>query len=313
MAAMKLGNHQAILVTGAGGFIGKDVVARLLKRGWPVKAMVRKTSAAAFPPHERLQVVVANMKDADSLRAAMNSVAVVVHLAAAKSDEKDSEDVNVGGARRLVAACQAAGCKRVINISTMAVKIPRKGAYARTKNEADKVFQSSGLEVTTLLPNVVYGEDRGGVFGTVLNFIQKLPLVPVLGNGRWILAPVYIGDVSEAIISCIETDITKGRVYDIAGPDQMAFDDFIDRLGSAVNVSRPKLHIPFSIALTAARVATALLSHPPITVSNVLGSNQNVPIDNEPARRDFGFDPLDFDTGLNAAMGKIPNPRALNA
>ena len=285
---------KVVLVTGAGGFVGKDAIARLARRGWHVKAMVRRPTAS-LPAAELVQ---ADMRDAASLRMAVKSADAVVHLAAAKSDEPESVDVNVEGARRLVAACEAEGCTRFINISTMAVKIPRQGTYARTKAEADAVFEGSRLEVTTLLPSVVYGEERDGVFGTVLKFIQKLPVVPVLGDGRWISAPLYIGDLSDTIGACLETDITKGKRYDLGGPDLISFNEFIDRISTALGLRRPKLHIPFSVALAMAEIATRILPHCPITVSNVLGSNQTVPIDIEPARRDFGFAPMDFNTGL---------------
>ena len=275
-----------------------------------MRAMVRRAGGTGLPSHERLEVVTADMRDEVSLRAAVKGVAAVVHLAAAKSDEKDSDDVNVGGAKRLVAVCRADGCERVVNVSTLSVKIARKGTYARTKAEADKVFQASGLKVTTLLSNIVYGEEKSGVFGTVSKFVQKLPAVPVLGDGQWVCAPVYIGDVSDAIIACLETDATVGKSYDLAGPDQMSFDTFIDRLSAELEVHRPKVHIPFAIALMMARILCRVMPHPPITVSNVLGSNQCVPMDTNPARRDFGFAPLDFQTGLKVVLGKIANPRA---
>ena len=102
-------DHRPVLITGAGGFIGKDVVSRLLARGWRVRAMVRRAGGTGLPSHERLEVVTADMRDEVSLRAAVKGVAAVVHLVAAKSDEKDSDDVNVGGAKRLVAVCRADG------------------------------------------------------------------------------------------------------------------------------------------------------------------------------------------------------------
>ena len=96
----------AILVTGAGGFIGKDLVARLLGHGFHVRAMVRSAAgSSSFPRHERLQIVHADMRDQSSLERAVQSCTAVVHLAAAKADEKESENINVGGARRLVRAC----------------------------------------------------------------------------------------------------------------------------------------------------------------------------------------------------------------
>ncbi len=300
---MNLGKDRFILVTGAAGFIGKRTVNRLLDRGWNVKAMVRTPGAAPFGSAAGLQVVYADIRDVVALTAALRNVAVVVHLAAAMADEKWSQDVNVGGAQRLVEACRAAGCRRIINLSSQAVKIPRKGIYARTKSEADRVFRESGRDVTTLLPSIVYGEEKKGVFGAVLKFVEKLPVVPVLGNGKWISAPVYVDDVTEAICRCIERDITIGKSYDLAGPGQISFDEFIDRIAVRRGLRRRKIHVPFGLALLAARVLAGLLPKPPITVSNVLGSNQDAEIDIGPARKDLDFDPIDFESGLRRVLG----------
>jgi nucleoside-diphosphate-sugar epimerase len=293
---------QSALVSGTAGFIGKDSVRRMIEHGWKVRAMSRR-AGAPFDSTEGLDLVRGDMRDEDSLRRAVAGCGAAVHLAAAKSDEPDSDDVNVRGAERLVEVCRAAGCDRIINISTQSAEIAQKGAYARTKSAAEKIFHSSGLQVTTLRPSVVYREEESGVFGTVLKFVRRLPVVPVLGDGRWLSAPVYVGDVSKAIIACIEDDRTIGKIYFIGGPECIDFDALIDRVGSAIGVRRRKVHIPFAISLWTARVLTALWQGCPITVSNVLGSNQNTDIDIGPARRDFGFKPISLDEGLAMILG----------
>jgi uncharacterized protein YbjT (DUF2867 family) len=298
-----------ILVTGAGGFIGRDLVGRMLARGWHVRAMVRRASRAHFPAHERLEITRAEMRDEATLMQAVQGCVAVAHLAAAMADEKDSQDVNVGGAHRLVRACRRAECHRLINMSTQSTKIARKGTYGRTKSEADAVFRASGLDVTNLLPSVVYGETMGGVFGTVAKLVRKSPFIPVLGDGKWISAPVYVGDVSEAVIACIETPVTIGRDYDIGGPTLVQFDQLVDRIGAALGKRPLKLHVPFGVALRIAGVA-ASLPKPPITVSNVLGSNQDTDIDIEPARRDFGFEPRPLDAALEIVATAFAGERA---
>ena len=149
------------------------------------KWLARESDVAPSRQHlvefdERLELVHADMRDEGSLRQAVARVAVVVHLAAAKSDESESEDVNVRGAERPLRCVRAVGCDRIINISTQSAEIAQKGNYARTKSAAEKIFHNSGLQVTTLRLSVVYGEQESGVFGTVLKFVRRLPVVPVL-------------------------------------------------------------------------------------------------------------------------------------
>ena len=305
-----MGTENNILVTGAGGFLGKDLIKHLLSSGWNIRAMVRRSVYMPLLGNKKLKVVYGDMRDQKSLKAALRCVSVVVHLAACKADEKDSEDVNVEGARKLVLACREEGCKRIINVSTQSVKIKKKGIYAYTKKDAEKIFHNSGLQVTSLRPSIVYGEELHGVFGTVLNFVQKLPIVPVLGDGKWLSAPIYIGDVSKAIIACIENKSTIGKIYDLGGPGQINFDNFIERICQELDIKRAKIHIPFGISMAIAWILSKITSRPPITISNVLGSNQNTNIDINPAIRDFGFNPLPFKKGLKAVLYSILKQKA---
>jgi nucleoside-diphosphate-sugar epimerase len=286
----------SVLVTGAAGFLGRDLVRTLLDSGYRVRAMVRARPLDDFT-HEKLEIVSANMRDLDSLCAAVCDIDVVVHLAALTRDQPESEEINVGGARRLINACLRTGCTRIINISSQAAKIERKGVYARTKFEADRLFQASGLQVTSLLPSLVYGEGSEGAFGMMLRLVRKLPIIPVFGDGTWLSAPIHVRDVSRAIVSCIERDITMGKVYDLGGPTIISLDALLDKICSQWRIKRRKLHVPLPVALFAARAAT-LLPRPPITVSNVLGSNQDTGIEVETAATELGIEPLPLDAGL---------------
>jgi NADH dehydrogenase len=245
-----------------------------------------------------VEVVRGDVRDGAAVSRALTGSAAAVNLAGAKSDEPDSESVNVGGAQRIVEAARAHGGVRIIHFSTQAVKIARQGLYARTKAAADRVFELSGQQVTILRPSIVYGPGRSGVFSTMENFIQKLPIVPVLGDGRWVSAPVHVHDVARAVAACLANPATIGRCYDLGGPDSIAFDDLLDRIAIHAGRRCRKLHIPFELALFAARLAVRILPRSPISVSNVLGSNQEIPIDLEPAHRDFAFQPLSLDEGL---------------
>jgi len=309
---MRVAQDRWVLVTGAAGFIGSATVLTLLDRGYRVRALARRVSADAHPWGERLSLALADIRVPGALSAAMDAAQVVVHLAARKADEPDSYAVNVEGARNMVSACKAHGVERIINVSTQATTSARRGMYGETKALADQVFAASGLSVTTLIPSLVYGEDRGGVFAKLVEHIRRLPVIPVIGNGQAIFQPIHVSDVARTILACIENDATINRAYEVGGPDAVTFNDLIDRIARYIGVRKRRVHIPWRAGLLAARLCARLLTRPPITVSNVLGlSPSNAKrLDIRPLMDELGVFPMSLDNGLQRALGHAREGRA---
>ncbi|MDM0113748.1 NAD-dependent epimerase/dehydratase family protein [Variovorax sp. J22R133] len=285
-----------VLVTGATGFIGRHTVAALQSSGYRVRALVRRPGQWAMPGVEMFH---GHMSDAAALRAACEGCAAVIHLAAQTRDAPDIDEVNIGGARRLVEACLASGCRRAIVVSTQSAKIFRQGDYARTKAAADAMFLASGLDVTVMRPSVVYGTADDGIFGTLRRVVAAHRAVPVLGDGRWRSAPVHVDDVAKALVRALDAPASIGQVYDLGGPGQCSFDELLDRIAVAQGLPAPiKLHVPLPVSLAMASLLARLMKSPPITRSNVLGSNQDTQIDIGPAQRDLDFAPLNLEDGF---------------
>lgn len=286
-----------LVVTGATGFIGEAVIRRLLADGCTVRALARPDRRWPFEEHERLERAFGDMRDAASLKRAVRGTDGVVHLAAVKNDDPASAAVNVEGARHLAAA----GPKFLINVSTQSVRLPRKGLYASTKEEADRILQASGIPTTTLRPSLVYADRTSGVLGAINRF-SRLPVVPVFGDGSALFRPIHRDDVAEAIAIAIRRPESRGKTYEVGGPDELSLDQIVDRLGGGA-----RLHLPVWLGLAAARLCS-ILPRPPVTVSNVLGGAQSVPMDISPFVRDFGFTPRGFRACLEAPVPAPPPP-----
>lgn len=269
----------------------------LLDADQRVRVLVRNPAAHPFDTHPSLDIATGDVLNADSLMRAMAGVDAVVHLAAAKNDEKDIEEINVGGARNLAEAAKTNYVKRIVNISTQSAKLEKAGLYGSTKLAAEEVLQTSGVPVVTLRPSLVYGDEMSGVFGTIVRY-SNLPVVPVIGRGDAHFRPIHRDDLAQIIVQAVEIDAIEGQIFDVGGPDSIALNDIVRGIMNTRRIRRPIAHLPAAIGLIIAR-ALSFLPHPPITVSNVLGSTVDVPMDMGPFARTFGNIHLrSFEQGL---------------
>jgi NADH dehydrogenase len=248
-----------------------------------------------------------DMRDLPSLVSAAKGITGIVHLAALKVDEKDSVAVNIRGAENLIQAARENKVRYLINISSSATKLPKKGLYAETKIAADRVIEGSGIPYTTLKPSIVYGDTTSGVFGSLAKF-AKLPIVPVVGNGACIFWPIHVDDLAEIIVRTLSRTHMRGHAYDVGGPQALSINDMLRKISRELWGKKRAIlvHIPAWFGLFVAKVLKRISATPAITESNVLGSTQDVPWDIEGVYRVVEYTPTPFDTGLTHAKQEIP-------
>src|SRR5579884_930585 len=132
-----------ILVTGAGGFSGNRVVARLVQEGEPVRAMVRNPAKQAKLPEKGVEIVEGDTTKPETLTGALQGVVTVIHTAFITADRKQGPGVsyyqtNVLGTRNLVEAAKSAGVKRIVVLSGLGTKSSKPGSYMEGRYKAEK-------------------------------------------------------------------------------------------------------------------------------------------------------------------------------
>lgn len=279
----------SVVVTGASGFIGTALIARLVAAAHVPRLIMRRPPGAA--PTPPVEVIAGDLTSPATLRAAVAGADAVVHLGAATSagrlDPALAYRVNVGGATALIEACRAAGCRRVVVLSTQHVYLPRCGTYGRTKRIADALFAGSGLDVTILRPSLVYGPGSRGVFVKLAGLVRRLPVIPVIGPGTWHLRPVYLDDLVAVIVETLARPDVSGRTYDVGGAERITYNGFLAAICAALGRPCRRVHIPLALGFALAWVLERVLPHPPLTVDNVYGSLLDVPCDLRALLRDF--------------------------
>ncbi len=248
-----------IFLTGATGFLGRHVLARLGGAGVSeVRCLVRRGRTPAVAARGPLVVSVEGDLRRDLPAGALEGCDAVVHLAAltGKAAPRDLDETNVEGTRRLLAAARAARVPRFLHISTIAAAYPEMQhyPYARSKARAELLVRDSGLDWLVLRPTVVFGP--GSPVGESLAKLACAPFLPLFGGGTSRVQPVHVTDVAALVAARLAAGALGERTEDAGGRDVVLFGELLRGLrvalrgtdGPAVAVPLGAL-IPFLAAL----------------------------------------------------------------
>ncbi len=289
-----------ILITGATGYIGRRLVARLIAQEERPRCLVRDTKrAAAILPADKVELARGDTVDSTSLQEAVRGIDTVVHAAFITADHKEStgnhyEDTNVRGTSNLIQAAKDAGVKRIIEISGLGTKEDEPGSYMQGRFLSEKMLKESGLDWTIIQPSVLFGKDAPFIKG-LADLIRTAPVVPLIGGGKTLFQPIYVEDVVTVIMKVLEEPAqSNGKTYTIGGPAYYSFSQVIDILLGTMHKSRIKAPAPIALVGIGAAMMEAVLPRPPLTKAAMTLFSFNNTTDLHSVERDFGFTPVSF-------------------
>lgn len=286
-----------IFLTGAAGFVGRHLIKRL--NGHEVTCFVRKDSEdlknfkTVKGDLKYVADVVNNLKDFD----------VVIHLAANLwvTDNHTMYLDNVVATKNIIEACKKNNVKRIITISSSSATPENITEYGKTKLEADKLVMNSKLDYTILKPTMIYG-DGGRGFTRILSHIKKYPIVPVVGHGRTLMQPVYVEDVVDAIIKCLENPASVKKVYNIAGPKPVSMNELFDAISSTLGRKKFKLHMPVKLLYRITNLMHPFNKNKRMTKEGIKTFYTDSNLDISEIVKDLGYSPISLEEGLKKAL-----------
>jgi dihydroflavonol-4-reductase len=268
------GALQKILVTGAGGFVGSVVADTLCRRGFAVRALIRKTRG--FLP-QKAEIAVGDVSRPDTLADALSGVHAVIHCAGSTRafSLEDYLRVNRDGTRNILASCaRMSSPPRVVCLGSLAAfgpSIDRKpieegepphpiSHYGLSKLEGQRVAENfmKILPVTLLIPPAVYGPGDHDILAYFR--LAKAGFLPFPGRGDRLLSLAHVQDVADAAILCLVHPAAAGRSYFVCDGAVHTWVEFADAICACLGKKPFRVTIPAWIARTIAFAGDAVSS-----------------------------------------------------
>ena len=253
-----------IIIAGGTGFVGSSLARKLIESGNKVIFIVRpgaetklritdKSAVISADPGEELDHIHA---EADVL---INCIGIIREFPRRGITFKK---VHADITKNLVLFAKSNGINRFIQISALGVGPDGETGYQRSKFEAEEYVRESSLNWTILRPSMITGPGDH-VTGMFSGMIKRLPAVPVIGEGHYVLQPVHIDDIAAGLSALLDDNQAFGKTYEIGGPEILTFNEILDRIGTGIGKKRVrKFHQPVMFMRTLAFVFRRLAWFP---------------------------------------------------
>jgi nucleoside-diphosphate-sugar epimerase len=309
---------QRAFVTGGSGFVGRALIAELVRRGTPVRALARSDAAAATVSGLGAEVVRGDLSDRDVLQPGMTGCDVVFHAAAYLDDpgvRAQAMAINVDGTRNVLAAARGAGVRRFVHVGTEAVLAdgnpiiradetrPRTtrpaGLYPETKGLAEAAVlaaNGAGLDTVVIRPRFVWGRGDTSLLPKIKAAV-KAGTFAWIGGGRYLTSTCHVDNCVEGAILAAERG-RPGEIYFLTDGAPVEFRSFMTEMFATQGIDLGTRSVPrWLIKLIVA--STQWMSKPPVSATALALVGAEVTVNDAKARRELGYvGHKDIATGL---------------
>lgn len=249
---------ELVVVFGGSGFVGRQVVRALAKRGKRVRIAMRRPHLG----HElrvmgdvgQIQLVQANVRFPQSVEAALEGADAVVNLVGVlhESGKQNFETMHVEAARTIAEAAAKRGITRIVHMSALGAA-PKGARYAKSKYQGERAVLEAAPSATILRPSIVFGLEDSffNRFGAMAQTAAAIPVfggLPLIGGGKTKFQPIFVGDLADAVCAALDKREAQGRVYELGGPRTYTFKELMQFIRSETQRNVPLIPLPFFLA-----------------------------------------------------------------
>jgi uncharacterized protein YbjT (DUF2867 family) len=285
--------HQNVALIGGSGFIGSHLVNALVDLGKTVRIATRRRANAAHLTLLPVDVIEADVHDPSQLAAFVAEADAVINLVGILQGHRgdpygpEFAKAHVELPRKIVAACEAKGVRRLLHMSAIGADSGGPSMYLRSRGDGEKVIRDSALATTIFRSSVVFGPEDN-----LLNqfaFLERMfPVIP-LACADALFQPVFVGDVAKAIVNVLDLDAANGRVFELAGPQVYTLAELMRFSGATIGKHAKIIKLPDSLGRLQAMTLEMVPGEPVMSRDN-LDSMKTPSIASGPLAPELGID-----------------------
>jgi len=262
-----------VVITGAAGLVGQNLVLMLRERGYRDIVAIDKHSGnldvlRGLVPEAR--ILVGDLAEPGDWETLFDPEAIVVVLHAQITGKHPELFVrnNLTATERMLAAIRARGARFVVHVSSSVVNSVADDDYTRTKRTQEEMVRAASLPHCVLRPTLMFGWFDPKHLGWLSRFMEKTPVFPIPGDGKYMRQPLYIRDFCRALVWAIENR-PKGEVYDVVGAHRVDYVDIIRLIKRVKGLRTLIVHIPVGLFAALLRLYAVFSAKPPFTADQL--------------------------------------------
>ena len=230
---------RGIVITGANGFVGKNLRNFLHKKKINVLGISRKN----FRKHaSEVKIISTNILD-PKLQTKLKNYDALVHLIGIgrQSPKSTFKEINLNLTKNVIKACKNAGIKKIIFISGLGVSKNNQSDYFVSKYMAEREIMNSGLDYTIFRASYIMGKTDH--LTKILSMQIKKGIIVIPGSGKYRLQPIFVLDVAKIILEAVLEKKFSKKILDLAGPQKISFEDFVNLFAKNTKIKIQKIDL----------------------------------------------------------------------
>ncbi|HEV2391422.1 MAG TPA: NAD(P)H-binding protein [Verrucomicrobiae bacterium] len=261
------------VVTGAFGYSGKYIAARLLEAGHRVRTLTNSLERAN-PFGDQVQALPFSFDNPAKLAESLNGAAVLYNTYWVRFNYGDfSRRRAIENSLKLFEACRVAGVSRVVHVSITNPSLESPLEYFRGKAQLERALTESGSSYAILRPAVLFGREDI-LINNIAWCLRRLPVFGVFGDGQYKLQPIYVDDLAQLAIT--QGAQRSNAILDAIGPETFTYRELVRQIGAIIGKRRPMISVPPSVGFFLAQVLGKLTGDVLITRDEIQGLMQNL-------------------------------------